>query len=360
MNKTYWGSLDGLRAFAVLIVLFSHAGFPYMKSGGVGVDIFFVLSGFLITTILSAEVETSGHINFLRFYIRRFLRLVPALVLTCVFFLSWTLVSEGHFPFKILLTVLTYTSNWARALFNFNLSSLGHTWSLGIEEQYYLLWPVVVSALHRWNKKNSFKAKVLFFATFILALYRYLMVSGFSAERIYFGLDTHMDGLVLGSALSFWIKATNECGGMTKMESLVLSYFFVPLAMLTFFIVMTNITWRHPLMGKLGYLGVACASFFLIQDLVMSPYSFMKKFFSLKPAVYIGRISYGLYLWHYPLYAVVNHFFPKAHFNFIFPLKITLSVIIASLSYYIIEVHFLKLKKKFEASCETCPRGRAI
>jgi peptidoglycan/LPS O-acetylase OafA/YrhL len=126
MKHPYYPSLDGLRAIAVGIVLAAHGGVPYFRSGGVGVDIFFVLSGFLITTILSTEWARTGSINFRNFYARRFLRLVPALLLTCAFVAVGMLWLEDRFPGTEIALVLSYTSNWAQALYKVHLTWLNH------------------------------------------------------------------------------------------------------------------------------------------------------------------------------------------------------------------------------------------
>lgn len=342
--KKYWPALDGLRAFAVFIVLFAHAGVPFPRSGGVGVDLFFVLSGFLITGILSRDFARHGKIRLGNFYTRRFLRLAPCLVLTCTLFglIAW--FEYGFVPFRQIAIALTYTANWARALFDADLSSLAHCWTLAIEEQYYLFWPFVVLGLERLTGNDARKWQILLAAAGVLALYRWQMVGTYSAGRIYFGLDTHMDGLVVGSALSYFLK------GSAKLKSgthCLLSYVLAPLAILGVLALMQFVTWRDPWMGRWGFALAAIAGVVIIADLVASPRCLYRKFCSVRPMVYLGRISYGLYLLHFPLYTLLNHHFPENWHHLLVPTKIALSIVVASLSFYLVEMPFLKLKKRF-------------
>ena len=209
--KPYWSSLDGLRAFAVLIVLLSHAGVPLVHAGNIGVDVFFVLSGFLITGILSREYQTHARISLRNFYARRFLRLAPCLFLTCLVAATVTKTFYNFVPYDRLTIAMTYTANWAKALFDYNLGNLVHCWSLAIEEQYYLVWPLVVIALERSRLSSRGKCGTLLLIALLLALYRYAVVGTYSATRIYYGLDTHADGLVLGSALSYLVQSFGGC-----------------------------------------------------------------------------------------------------------------------------------------------------
>ena len=145
---SYVPALDGLRGLAVLLVVLFHAAAPPFQGGFVGVDMFFVLSGYLITNLLLQEYQQQGRIDFGRFYLRRFLRLMPALLfMTATFALvaSWQLEGEplrqalGEIPWAV-----SYLANWARAWDLIPMFYLVHTWSLAIEEQFYLLWPVVL------------------------------------------------------------------------------------------------------------------------------------------------------------------------------------------------------------------------
>jgi len=341
-------ALDGLRAVAVLIVLAGHGGSSFLKSGGIGVDIFFVLSGFLITGILSREAGAAGRISLGNFYARRFLRLVPCLVLVCAFVVLWCLLRGEPMPGMEVAAALTYTANWARALFDADLSYLAHSWSLAIEEQYYLLWPFAILALERSAKSPMAKGGLILALALLLAAYRFAMVGTFTPQRIYFGLDTHMDGLLLGSALAYFVPALRARGGLTEVQSRVLGFVLVPMAIAGLVAITQLMTWTHPWMGRLGFLLVAFAAFFIIADLVAGAHSLTRPVLNVRPMAYLGRISYGLYLWHYPVYLMIDRAFADSTPMQLLPAKVGLSVAAAMLSFHLVEVRFLALKALFE------------
>jgi len=348
VRTSYYPSLDGLRAFAVMLVLCGHAGLPFIVSGGVGVDIFFVLSGFLITSILSEEIEQRGRLRLANFYIRRILRLFPALCVTIALFCIVTLVEERRFPTTVALVAITHTANWARAMFDVPMASLQHFWSLASEEQYYLVWPLIVVALERYIPGYANKALTLLILAAALAGYRYCMVDTFEVERIYFALDTHMDGLVLGSALSYFLRAPGTAD-MLMRNGRMLAWLLVPTAIVALIVLMHAMSWRDPAMGKYGFLLAAAAAAVIICDLVAGPRSLLRSLLSLAPVVYVGRISYGLYLLHLLVFHIADRLLPSTAHAIVVPVKFAASIAAASLSYYGYEQRFLKLKTKFRS-----------
>jgi peptidoglycan/LPS O-acetylase OafA/YrhL len=337
----YNPGLDGLRAIAVFIVMAAHAGAPYVLSGGTGVDIFFVLSGYLITSILSAEAQSLGRISFRNFYARRFLRLAPCLAMVVGFYLITTLVLQHDLPLKNAAIALTYTANWVNALTGIDLGALDHCWSLATEEQYYLIWPIVISALERSGRTPLDKGLLLLGLAVLAAVYRFAMVGTFTAEHIYYGVDTHIDGLMLGSSLNYLLKSRLT----TKFSENALLPSVIGLALMPHFL-----TWRSPLMGKYGLFATAVMAAVVVVTLVNSRDSALSRFLSVAPLVFLGRISYGLYLWHVPIFAVLTHFMPHAKFRIAFPVKISITIAVACASYYLVEVRFLALKRQFESS----------
>ncbi len=197
----YIPALDGIRAVAILLVMCVHANVPFIPGGFIGVDIFFVLSGFLITALLLKEFDEHAVIHFKKFYMRRILRLLPALVVMLITLnlLSLILLNAAERQSNLIdsFIALFYMSNWA---FVFNLRPLfflTHTWSLSIEEQFYILWPVVLLIILR---KHSSREKV--FGTVLgLAMASWLWrviltVTTLSYGRVFFSLDTRLDGLL--------------------------------------------------------------------------------------------------------------------------------------------------------------------
>ena len=342
----YWNSLDGLRAVAVALVLLAHAGSPYPKSGGVGVDVFFVLSGFLITGILSKEFNKEGGIDRKRFYIRRLLRLTPPLLACLLIFSIFYYWIHNEFRWDIVAIGLTYLGNYARALYNYDMNAMGHSWSLAIEEQFYLFWPFAISFLERKKKGMKSKALVLLGLAIILALYRALGSSFYSPSRIYFALDTHMDGLVIGSALYYGLNLLTDWSNRENFLKLV-SYILLPLSLMALILIMALYTWKDIEMALFGYFSVALCACVIITDLVSSPYSFIKRGLEWKPLTYIGKISYGLYLYHMPVYYFVRNEYPDLDKPIKLFMMVTISFAVTILSYHFYEKRFLRLKKHF-------------
>lgn len=340
----YISGLDGLRAIAILIVLFAHADAPFPRSGGVGVDIFFVLSGFLITRLLCEESVKYGRIHVGYFYMRRILRLTPCLLLTTLLF-AIVFHQQLVISLQDIAIALTYTANWARAIYDIDLNSFNHYWSLAIEEQFYLVWPLVITLLAKWNTTDVAKAKLLLVLAILLAVYRAVMVDTYSASRIYFALDTHMDGLVIGAALAYYIRAL-EGGEIVRAVGRLFSWIIVPVAMMGLLGMMVLITWKSPWMGYLGYFFAAVVSALVIADLLISNHSLLRPFLSHTGLVQLGKISYGVYLLHYPIFKLIDIYFALEGSLSIL-IKISSGIVAAIISYYLMEVHFLRMKKRF-------------
>ncbi|MGB9305881.1 MAG: acyltransferase, partial [Mycobacterium sp.] len=219
-------ALDGLRAIAVALVLCEHGGIPGMGGGFLGVDVFFVLSGFLITSLLLDELGRSGRIELAGFWIRRARRLLPALVLMVL----TVAAARDLLPYQALtglrsdaIAAFLWMANWrfvAQQTDYFTQgappSPLQHAWSLGVEEQYYFVWPVLliaVTLLLAWRAKRYFQRATVGgvrFATFVIAtlgaaasaVAAIVFTSDATRDRIYFGTDTRAQALLIGSAAS--------------------------------------------------------------------------------------------------------------------------------------------------------------
>src|SRR5690606_18505787 len=137
---------------------------------------------------------------------------------------------------------------------------LAHCWSLAIEEQYYLIWPLTILGIERVSRNNRANAGFLAFLALGVAGYRYLMVGTYSADRIYYGLDTHMDGLILGSALAYAVRHVRESGGLPALSARLLSWVMAPLALVALAYAVLVMKWWLPPMAQYGFLMVAVAS----------------------------------------------------------------------------------------------------
>ena len=334
----YEPALDGLRAVAVAAVLVLHAGFFLMPrlnalapGGWIGVDIFFVLSGFLITRLLADEMRRSGGISLRRFYIRRVLRLFPAyavLLLADLIFSIW--VVHDRDIYKATLVSLAYIMNWSRAFGWFPQATLGHTWSLSMEEQFYILWPALFILLHRRRPLIWLLA-----ALAATVIWRNVLVAhGAGAERAYNGFDSHADTLLIGCALA--LARPGE-----RLLRLARRFVLIPIVGL---IVLTQYWYARPLVQTIGFSLCGLATAWIILA-ALQP-GWLKQVLSARPLTHTGRISYGLYLWHFPLFM----FAPRYLHGPALLLMIPIAYLAAALSYAVIEKPFLRLKARFEPS----------
>ena len=348
-------ALDGIRAFAVVAVMVCHA-FPQYAGGGYGVDVFFCLSGFLITSLLLGEWRTNERVHLRYFWARRALRLLPALLLMLaavsaysVFVASPALRDEtlGALP-----AVLFYFANWWRALGHHSLGMLGPTWSLSVEEQFYLLWPLLlVLTLHYARRPRRWL--LLITATgCAFALVDRLMLFGNNPEldlvRLN-GADARADQLLAGCALAVVCAALSP-RGRTHLRRLFAVLFLPAVLGFAWLFVYTKRTGFAPdVIYTFGFTALALASVVVIGHVALSPRSLAARFLALWPLRSIGRISYGLYLWHFPVFIVVavhsgiRTVAPRTAAAF----GATLAT--ATTSYFVLEHPLLKRKERFRA-----------
>jgi len=338
-------ALDGLRGIAVLLVLLFHFRVPAAKGGFVGVDVFFVLSGFLITTLLCEEWDRDGRVHFWGFYRRRALRLLPALIALLIVLLTAALVFRRPDRTEVLkhcAAALFYAFNWLAAYHVFPQGSdLAHTWSLSIEEQFYLVWPlVVVAALRRAPSKVAALALAVAGAVSSAAARGIHWALYHDWERVYFGFDTHADGLLAGCALGLASNmnrlprgpvARAWLGGLAWVGCayvLYLTAFPLPSA--------AHLTLGLPLLN-----GSVCI---ILAALLTDAPGGLKPLLEWRPLAWLGRISYGTYLWHWPLWGLMIHYGWNVGPQGV-PLALALSVGVAAVSYYGLERFFLGLKQ---------------
>jgi peptidoglycan/LPS O-acetylase OafA/YrhL len=319
----YVPALDGLRGIAILLVLGVHAN-GLIPGGSFGVDLFFVLSGFLITSLLVGEWSSSGGISLRAFFRRRAFRLLPALV--CMLG-AWTLAAALFRPERLRSILLgdvlglAYLTNVVRGVgADLPEPAFGHLWSLAQEEQFYLLWPpLFLLALRR-----HVAPRVLFISLLALAaaviLHRLALVDqGAAQDRLWYMPDTRADSIVVGCA-----------AGLAFSTSLLRTYpLWIPTTLLPagLWIVM-----GHDGLWNLVFPFV-CAN--LLLGVVLHRRWWFARAMSVAPLRYLGRISYGLYVWHWPLVAVLG-----------WRLGLPIAVPVAALSYRFIEQPFLRRKRR--------------
>ncbi|WP_281410908.1 acyltransferase [Mesorhizobium sp. NZP2234] len=295
-------SLDGLRGCAVLIVMCSHFdGLFGITKGNLGVDIFFVLSGFLITSLLLREIADTGTVSLANFYARRVLRLAPAL-LVCVFLFGAIDLAFGIFPHNIILrsipAAIFYVSNWVRATDLWNMYEFGHTWSLAIEEQFYLIWPIALLFLiGRVRNFTAIFAGVLFLVLAI-EVNRYTLVARGAPEMwVSAAFHTRADAIFAGA-----LPAIVAHGGISEQFKRWLwsaASAGVMVIVLVMLLPADYLAWKQPL--------VVASVAVIVLHLSSNAGSRMHLAMSADWLVYTGRISYGLYLYHYPIWYLTVH-----------------------------------------------------
>jgi peptidoglycan/LPS O-acetylase OafA/YrhL len=337
----YLPFLDGVRAIAVILVLIEH--FPtrkYIRGGAAGVDIFFVLSGFLITGILLSEVERSGTISLRRFYVRRSLRLAPALLALVAIV---TVVAKiANYPFALnesevelgAQAALFYAASWLEA-FRVDLVPFGHTWSLSVEEHFYLLWPAMV--LMGGHFVAGARRPFIVIAFLIAAAWNIYLTAWQLPNWIYYAPDARACQLLAGALVAAAPRGMLRWIGAPPVA-------FACLACLVAIIV-------RPYPVGTGFPGfevvVALAAAGIIAFLV-SAESRARKLLESPPLLWIGRRSYGIYLWHIPvLFLTDAPVDGKMAVAVKLTLQVTLAILCAALSFKWIESPFLRWKVRF-------------
>jgi peptidoglycan/LPS O-acetylase OafA/YrhL len=212
-----------------------------------------------------------------------------------------------------------------------------------------MLWPAVICLLEKTVRPPAKKCATLAALAVAFAVYRAAVVGRFDASRIYYGLDTHIDGLLLGSALAYLVTTVPTFPSATDRSFRLFSRVVVPAAIIGLLLVLSFLTWTNPLMGQLGFFCVAVASVVLVADLTLSPFSFLAPALSAPTLVYFGKISYGLYLLHYPIFDFVNYLAYGKNIPYLalVPVKFGVAFVFAAASYHLVEVRFLRLRHRF-------------
>jgi len=289
-------ALDGLRALAIVMVMGYHASRQAVPAGFWGVALFFVLSGYLITRLLVAEHDRHGRINVRTFYWKRGVRLMPALMVVCVVVLGMGANWQGVVP------ALAYYANYAR-IAGVDLGLLTHTWSLAVEEHFYLLWPLAIAAI-----PSKSRLRVIGVLLAVAVVWRVIAIFIMSPGWVYNATDANGAALLAGCLL-----------GVTRPPPWRFAGWSIPvLGVLIFLPIFGQ---ESPLFLWGGFLAAGLAVV-AVQYATTSP-----AWLEWRVVVWLGKISYGLYLWHYVLFRSGMHL----------ALAVPLTVVLAAASWYLIE-----------------------
>lgn len=334
-------SLDGVRALAVLLVAGVHTRPKLLPGGSIGVDVFFVLSGFLITTLLLEELDTNGRIHFGRFYARRALRLLPALAGLLAVVLAWALFvaspSTRHDALREVVAAASYTRNmpWWDGVPG---TLLGHTWSLALEEQFYLVWPVLLAVLVRPRRPATALSAVFVVAWVAVGALRLAEVAGpglFWVQR--------PEALVLGAAVALFRRrhaASWEGHRIAPSATAGVVVGAVGLVALAL--------WDGAdRMFGIGFSLAAVAAVLLVLGLVLLEERGAARLFTARPVVAFGRMSYGFYLWHMPVLRWVDDRLVGRSAMVRLPIGLGLALVATVLSYRFLERPALRWKDRF-------------
>jgi peptidoglycan/LPS O-acetylase OafA/YrhL len=356
-------ALDGIRALGIVLVLFFHGGFGWAAGGFFGVDVFFVLSGFLITGLLVSEYRQNAGIGLARFWGHRVRRLVPALlVMLAGIALYGIFVAQSDTLGQLrgdALATLLYVNNWHQvtggqgyfAALN-TPRPLLHTWSLSIEEQFYLIWPLVVLGVLRWSRSLRTLLLVTVTGTAASAVAMAVAFANGSGEgRAYYGTDTRAQALLIGAALAIVLAhpLPRRRAGLVATTSLVRSIALSRSARLTLVVLgiagLVGVVWMSVVdnassawIYRGGFTLVALATAGIIACVALVPDSPLATLLSLRPVRYVGAISYGLYLFHWPIFVMVDHARTGLDGWPLFLLRIGLSFAVAAVSFHFLEM----------------------
>jgi peptidoglycan/LPS O-acetylase OafA/YrhL len=348
----YIPGLDGIRAVSVFIVILSHIGFGKIAPGGFAVTLFFFISGFLITRILVAEQnKAQGNIDISNFYKRRMLRLMPALYVFIIFTYIFSLFFGVIGTKEDLFSALSYFVNYSDVVGNqfgwhHRIIPWGQLWSLGVEEHFYLLFPLCLIV---FGRKHEDRLKLVIAVIIVVSLWRFFAYTQLklSSEYTYSATDCRIENIAWGCLLAIMLD-----GYETSPQRLrfFIGWHWVAIGLTAIIISVVykdelfRATWRYSRQG--------IAIFVLILNLYMfKPLSFAINILEFPPLKFIGRLSYSLYLWHYPIAWGAYRYIGKDISDGFLPLNLFIIVMITSfalalMSYFFIERPFIGMRKK--------------
>ncbi len=314
-RSRYIPALDGLRAFAVLAVIFYHMGLGWAPGGLMGVTVFFVISGYLINGLLVAEYDRTGRISLKGFWLRRARRLLPAILLSIAGMAALCTLFNHVLLDKMrpdIVPSLLFYNNWWQIFGDVSYfdtagaaSPLKHFWSLSIEEQFYLVWPLLLLALYKIGLKKTGIRRIALALAVLSAVEMALLYNPLNPDpsRIYYGTDTRAMSLLIGIWLAF--AAPSAAFGLHKNEDERprgwIPFNLLGIAALAGLIAIVGLTNGYDNFSYLGGIALISALSALLIAVAVVPRTWVARLLALPPLVWIGKRSYGMYLWHFPI-----------------------------------------------------------
>ena len=356
-------ALDGIRALGIILVLFFHGGFSWAGGGFFGVDVFFVLSGFLITGLLVSEYRQNAGIGLARFWGHRVRRLVPALLVMLAGIALYGILAAPSDTLSQLrgdaLATLFYVNNWHLASNSQGYFAalntprpLLHTWSLSIEEQFYLVWPLVVLGVLKLTRSlRALLAMTVVGAVASAVAMAVVFGNGSGESRAYYGTDTRAQALLIGAALAIVLthplprRRSRPVDSSSLVRTIRLSTGAKAALVVTGGAGLVIVGWLSVVDSSAtawiyrgGFTVVALATAGIIASVALVPASPWSRLLSLRPVRYVGAISYGLYLFHWPIFILVDHDRTGLAGWPLFLVRVGLSFAVAAVSFHFLEM----------------------
>jgi peptidoglycan/LPS O-acetylase OafA/YrhL len=347
--------LDGIRGISAFLVVLAHIGILPDQFGSLGVAIFFVLSGFLITWLMLRESEMTGDVSLKKFYMRRTLRIFPA------FYAYWfaCVASFWAMGYAIqkeeVLSSFFYMGDYYNALkaawFPQVIGIMGITWSLGVEEKFYLMWPV----LFRWMRRRPQQLQLLCLAVILVVwLYRSIAIVWFQPPFYYlrYSFESRLDNIMFGCLLAITVYTGRDYGVLKRICNRPYLPFISSGVLVISVLVEEHFRrsthdWYHYIVGMpMDAILIVC----LLAQLLFLSKARPLPWLNGPVARFGGKISYSIYLFHSLVIAAIQHLLPALRLRLLWPLCIALTALAGTCSYYFIELPFLHLKGRFSVA----------
>ncbi|EGQ2951189.1 acetyltransferase [Staphylococcus pseudintermedius] len=351
INPRYMPGLDGVRAVAVIAIIIYHLNPQWLSGGFLGVDTFFVISGYLITSLLLTEYHNTGKIKLMSFWLRRVKRLIPAVLFLVMGVIVLSLIFMPTEIQKVRadsIAAIFYVSNWWYIMQNvdyfeqFAVQPLKHLWSLAIEEQFYLVFPIVLLSLLSFIRRLK-SIRIIFLILLVISMIAMMVlyVPNENVARVYFGTDTRIQTLLMGVLLALvWPPFQLKAKVNRQMRTMIDTTGVVGLAIL--FICFKFVSETNSILYYGGFFLISTVTLLVIASSV-HPSGYFAKFLGNKVFTFIGSRSYSLYLWHYPIIVLIHHQFVQGQIPpLVYVVEILLMVLMAEFSYKFIEQPFRK------------------